>query len=64
MDIQSYAERRHEEEIGNAGFPSHSDKVPPLEEDENDDQAILNPSPLTDENIRSALFQMSQAITT
>ena len=46
-----------EEEIVNAG-------VPPLEEKVNDDQAPMNPLPLTDENIRVALFQMAQAITT
>ena len=30
----------------------------------NDDQALVSPPPLTDENIRAALFQMDQAITT
>ena len=55
---------RLEEEIANAGVPSHSDQVPPLEEEVNDDQAPINLSPLTDENIRAALLQMSQDITT
>ena len=33
-------------------------------EDVNDDQAPVNPPPLTDENIRAYLSQMAKAITT
>ena len=57
MTNRSETTIRFEKEIVNAG-------VPPLEEKVNDDQAPMNPLPLTDENIRVALFQMAQAITT
>ena len=40
------------------------DQVPPLEKDVNDDQDSVNPLHLTDEAIRSALFQMAQVFTT
>ena len=46
------------------GVPPRGDQVPPLEKDVNDDQIPVSPPPLTDENIRAALFQMAQAITT
>ena len=48
----------------NVGVPHHGDKVPPLEQDVNDDQDAINPPKLTDGNIRDDIFQMSQAITT
>ena len=44
-----------------SSFPS--DLAPHLEKDVNDDQAPLNASPLTDQNIRVALLNMAQAIT-
>ena len=53
-----------EEEIANEGVPPRGDQVPPLEEDVNCYQAPVNPPPLTDENIRVALFQLAQIITT
>ncbi|TMX05622.1 hypothetical protein EJD97_014308 [Solanum chilense] len=40
------------------------DQFPHFEEDVNDDQAPLNPPPLTDDNIRFAVFQIAQAGTT
>ena len=46
------------------GVPSQGDQVPPLEKSSNDDQAPVNPPPLTDKNIRDTLFQISQTITT
>ena len=55
---------RLEEEIANAGAPPLADQVPPLEEGMYNNQAPMNPPPLVDENIRDALFQMSQDITT
>ena len=64
MNTQTNVALRFEEEISNAGDPPHGDQVPPLEKGENDDQAPVNPSPLTDENIRATLLQMSQALTT
>ena len=45
------------------GVPTFDEQVPHLEEDDNDDQALINPSPLTDEAIRDALFKIPQAIT-
>ena len=59
MNTRRNVARRLEEEIANAGVPPHGDQVPPLEEDVNDDQAPVNPYPLTDENIKDALFQMA-----
>ena len=50
--------------IVNAVVPPHGDQVPSLEEDVNDDQALVNPPPLKDENIRTTLLQMAQDITT
>ena len=53
-----------EEEISNAGVPPCSDQVPHLEEDVNNDQAPVNPPPMTDEDIRSSLFLLTKYITT
>ncbi|TMX05627.1 hypothetical protein EJD97_014012, partial [Solanum chilense] len=55
---------RLEDEIASAGAPPRGEQVPPLEEDANVEQAPANPLSLTDENIRTALLQMAQAITT
>ena len=64
MTTQRNATRRLEEEIANAGALPFGDQVPPLEEGENDDQAPENPPFLTEKDIRSALLQMAQDITT
>ena len=48
--------------MANAGAPPHGDQVPPLEEDANMEQTLVNPPPLKDENTRT-LIQMTQAIT-
>ena len=48
--------------MANAGAPPHGDQVPPLEEDANMEQNLVNPPPLKDENIRT-LIQMTQSIT-
>ena len=64
MNTQRNVAWRLEEEIANAGAPPRGDQVPPLEEGVNDDQTPVNPPPLMDDNIRSTLFQMAQAITT
>ncbi|XP_069145627.1 uncharacterized protein [Solanum lycopersicum] len=42
-----------------SGAPPRGDQVPPLEEGVTDDQALVNRPPLTDENLRVALFHMS-----
>ena len=44
------------------GAPPHGDQVPSLEKYSNMEHAPVNPSPLTDDNIRTALIQMAQAI--
>ena len=44
--------------------PPYGDQVPPLEEDVYDDQAQVNPPPLTDGGIRDAFLQMTQDINT
>ena len=64
MNTRRNADQRLEEDISNVGAPPHGDQVPPLEEDVVDDQAPVNPPPLTGENIRADLLQMAQAITT
>ncbi len=56
MNARMNATQKHEEEIANAGVSPHVEKVPPVEEDANMEQALVNPSPLTDENIRTTLF--------
>ena len=64
MNTQRNVARRLEEEIANAGAPPCGDQVPPLEEDVNDDQNLVNHPPLTDENIRANILQMAKTITT
>ena len=64
MNTQRTAARRLDKEISNGGAPPRGNQVPPLEEIVNDDQAPINPPPLTDGDIRVAFIQMAQAITT
>ena len=52
------------EDIANVGALPRGDQVPPLREAVDDDHAPMNPPALTDENIRDALFQIAQPITT
>ena len=56
--------RRLEEEVANAGAPPCGDQVPPLEENTNVDQALANPLPMTEAEMRGIVAQISQAITT
>ncbi|TMW98144.1 hypothetical protein EJD97_004444, partial [Solanum chilense] len=56
--------RKFDEEITYAGVSPRDDQVPPLEEYVNDEKALVNPPPLTNENIRATLFQIAQSITT
>ena len=53
-----------DDEFTNAGVNPRGDQVPYLEEYVEDDQDPINPPPLTDVNIRPALFQISQDINT
>ena len=64
MNAWRSAARRLDEEISNARVPPRGNQVPPLEEVPNDDQAPVNPPPLTDGDIRVAFLQLAQAITT
>lgn len=64
MNTKGNTTRRLEEEITYGGDTLHGEQVPPLIEDANVEQASTNPSPFMDENIRSALLQLEQAITT
>ena len=64
MNTRKNATRRFEEQIDDARAPPHGEKVPPLEEDANVEQATISPPPLTDEYIRTALLQIAQGITT
>ena len=63
MNTQRNASRRLEEEISNAGVPPRGEQVPPLEEDANVDQALVNLPPLMDEDIRASLIQLPQDAT-
>ena len=63
MNTQINAARKLEEEIANAGAPHRGEQVPPFEEDTNVDQALVNPPPLTNGDIRAALIQLAQAAT-
>ena len=56
INTRRNATRRLEEEIANAGAPPRGEQVPPLEEDSNVEQKSVNPLPLTDENIRTAIL--------
>ena len=56
---RNVARRLFEEEIANVESSPHGDQVPPLQEYENNDQAPVNPHPLTDENIRDTLLYMA-----
>ena len=58
------ASRRLDKKISNGGVPPWDNQVPPLEEISNDDQALVNPPPLTDGDLREAFLQMDQDITT
>ena len=64
MNTRRNAERRLKEDIVNVGVPPRDDQVQPFMEDVNDDQALLNTPPLTDENIRAAFFQIAWVNTT
>ena len=64
MITRRNAAGRLEEDIANVGVPSRGEQAPPLEEDMNDDKALINPPPLTDGAIKASLFQMAQVIIT
>ena len=64
MNTLRNAAQRLEEEISNARDSPHFDQSPPLKENANTGQAPVNYTLLTNENIRTALLQMAQAITT
>ncbi|TMX05474.1 hypothetical protein EJD97_018752 [Solanum chilense] len=63
MNTRRNAARWIEEEIANVGSPPHCEKVPPLKEDANVDQASVNPPPLTIGDIRAILIQFAQGAT-
>ena len=44
MNTRKNAARRLEEEVANTGAPRHDEKVPPLEENANVEQAPTKPS--------------------
>ena len=64
MNTRWNATRRFEEEVANAGAPPHCDKVPPLEENANVDQALVNPPPMKEAQMRVIFGKMAQAMTT
>ena len=63
MNTKRNAIRRLEEEIASAEAPPHSEQVPKLKEDTNIDQALVNPPPLMDGDIRASLIQLAQSAT-
>ena len=62
MNTRRNTTRRIEEEIANGGALPLGDQVPHLEEHVNDDQAPVNPPPLTDGAIQAFLFQMAKPL--
>ena len=63
MNTLRNATRTLEEEISNEGAPPCDEKVAPLEEDANMEQAPVNPPPLMDGDIRDSLIQLAQLAT-
>ena len=63
MNNQRNAARTLEEEVAYPGALSHNEKVPPLEENANVDQAPTNPPPMTEAEMRDILAKMAQAMT-
>ena len=64
MNTRRNASRIVEEGIANMGAPLRGDQVAPFDEDMIDNQALVNPSLLTDGDIRDAFLHMAQYITT
>ena len=64
MNTRKRATLRFEQEISNAGASPRGYQVPPLEEDANVEQAIVNTPPLMDGDISSSLIQLSHDFTT
>ena len=64
MNTQRNAARRLEEEVANVGVPPHDEQVPPLEENDNVDQALTNPPPMMEAEMRAIPAQMAQSMTT
>ena len=64
MNSKRNAARRLEAKVSNVGDPPHDDKVPPLEEKANVDQAPANPPPMMEAEMRAFLAHMAQAMTT
>ena len=55
MNTRRNVARRIGEEVANAGAPPHDEKVPPLEENANVDQAPANPPPMTEAEMRAII---------
>ena len=65
MNTQRNAAQILEEEIANAGVPPQGNQNPPLEEEIDDDQALVNPLPtFMDGDIRAGFLHFDHAITT
>ena len=64
MNTLTNAARRLEDNVFDARSPPHDEKVPPLMENANVDQAWTNPPTMTEAELRSFLFQMAQHMTT
>ena len=56
MNSQRNAAFRLEEEIGKGGAPPHGKQVPPLEEDANVDQALVNLPLMMDKKYKNRSF--------
>ena len=64
MNTRMNVARRHDEEFTDTGAPPHAKQVPPLEENANVDQALANPSPMTEAEMRDILARISQTMNT
>ena len=64
MNTRTNACPRLDEEVAYAGGFSHDEQVPPLKEDTNVEQALADPPPMTEVDLRDIVAQMAQSMTT
>ena len=64
MNTRRNVARRLEEEVANAGALTYNEKVPPLEENVNVDQAPTSPPPMTEAEMRAILGKNANSMTT
>lgn len=63
MNTRRNAVQIFEENVANAGVHPHDDQIPPLDENANVDQDLIDPSSMKEEEMRVVIYQMAQAFT-